>query len=110
MQFDLSDIDPALVKSAKLEFYVYKTNPDEKANEGEGFDRTINVKAVDFEDWDEDTLTWNFALGNDGKMKPGDIVGTVSGIRKTVEPRGKQCSVDITDYIPVSYTHLEAVP
>ena len=99
MQFDLSDIDPALVKSAKLEFYVYKTNPDEKANEGEGFDRTINVKAVDFEDWDEDTLTWNFALGNDGKMKPGDIVGTVSGIRKTVEPRGKQCSVDITDYI-----------
>ena len=99
MQFDLSDLDPDLIDSAVLRFYIYETNPDEGAKPGEGMNRTIEIKGVASEDWDEDTLTWNFALSGDAPLAPVETIGKVSGIYCIVEPDGQYVEIDITDYI-----------
>ena len=99
MQFDLSDLDSDLIDSAILRFYVYQTNPDEGAQPGEGMNRTVEVKGVASEDWDEDTITWNSALTGNAPLAPVEKIGSVSGIRCIVEPNGQFFEVDVTEYI-----------
>ena len=98
-QFDLTDIQPELVNQAVLRFYIYQTNPSEDAKPGEGMNRTIEIKEVAGENWDEDTLSWTSALSGDAPLQPGKVLGSVSGIYRIDEPNGRYIEVDLTDYI-----------
>ena len=99
MQFDLSDLDPERIASATLQFYIYQTNPSEAAEAGQGMEREIIIQGVRSEGWDEDTLTWAYALEGEAPLEPTGEIGRVSGIHKLEEPNGQICQTDITEYI-----------
>ncbi len=85
VQFDLKDLDPKLIKSAKLQVYVYKTNISTE-------ERKMAVSGVTDENWNEDTLTWNNAPAS------SESLGLTEGFGLLTSPDGKFLTLDITDY------------